>query len=61
MRKIKQYFAAGAHSVWVVYPEQKQVHVLEASGADRILNAGDALECPALLPGFSVPVESLFE
>lgn len=61
MRKIKQYFAAGTHTVWVVYPEQKQLHVLEASGADRILNTGDTLECPELLPGFSVPVESLFE
>jgi Uma2 family endonuclease len=61
MRKIKQYFAAGTHTVWVVYPRRKQVHVLEASGADRILNAGDTLDCPELLPGFSVPVESLFE
>jgi Uma2 family endonuclease len=54
MRKIKQYFAAGTHTVWVVYPEQKQVHVLEASGADRILNAEDTLDCPELLPGFPV-------
>jgi hypothetical protein len=46
--------------VWTVYPEQKQVHVLEASGADRILNAADTLDCPELLPGFSVCVESLF-
>jgi len=60
MRKIKQYLAAGAHTIWVVYPEQKQVHVIEAAGADRILDAADTLDCPELLPGFSVPVESLF-
>jgi Uma2 family endonuclease len=60
MRKIKQYLAAGTHTVWVIYPEQKQVHVIEAAGADRILNAPDMLDCPELLPGFSVLVESLF-
>jgi Uma2 family endonuclease len=60
MRKIKQYLAAGTHTVWVVYPEQKQLHVIEASGADRILNTADTLDCSELLPGFSVSVETLF-
>ena len=60
MRKIKQYLAAGTHTVWVVYPEQKQVHVIEASGADRILDVADTLDCRELLPGFSASVESLF-
>ncbi len=60
MRKVKQYFAAGCHTVWIVYPDQQEVNVLEASGADRLLKAGDTIEAPELLPGFSVPVADFF-
>ncbi|MBM3745377.1 MAG: Uma2 family endonuclease [Acidobacteria bacterium] len=61
MRKVQQYLRAGCHTVWVVYPETRQVHVLEASGSDRILEAADQLEAPELLPGFAVTVAALFE
>ena len=61
MRKVKQYFAAGCHTVWIVYPESREVNVLEASGTDRLLKGDDLLEAPELLPGFSVPVSELFE
>jgi len=61
MRKVKQYFAAGCHTVWIVYPEQREVQVLDAAGADRLLRPGDSLEAPDLLPGFSLPLASLFE
>jgi Uma2 family endonuclease len=60
MRKVKQYFAAGCHTVWIVYPEREEVHVLERTGADRLLTATDTLEAPELLPGFSVPVAEFF-
>lgn len=61
MRKVRQYLRAGSHTVWVVYPETKEVQVFEATGADRILRAGDLLDAPELLPGFSIPVSALFE
>jgi Uma2 family endonuclease len=61
MRKVKQYFAAGCHTVWIVYPDARELHVLEASGSDRILKEGDSVEAPELLPGFSVPLAELFE
>lgn len=61
MRKVRQYLVAGAHTVWVVYPESRQVHVFEASGKDRLLSAEDALEAPELLPGFQLPIAALFE
>jgi len=61
MRKTRQYFAAGCHTVWIVYPETREIHVIEASGGDRILHAGDTLDAPELLPGFSVPVSEIFE
>ena len=61
MRKVKQYFAAGCHTVWIMYPEQREVNALEASGADRLLKGDDLLEAPELLPGFSVRVAELVE
>jgi len=60
MRKTKQYFAAGCHTVWIVYPEQREVNVLEASGADRLLGASDTIDAPELLPGFSATVAEFF-
>jgi Uma2 family endonuclease len=61
MRKTKQYFVAGCHTVWIVYPETREIHVLEASGADRILRDTDVMEAPELLPGFSIPIAEFFE
>lgn len=60
-RKMKQYFAAGARAVWLVYPELREVEVWDsASGPVRVMGNGDALESPDLLPGFSCRVNDLF-
>ena len=59
-RKVRQYFAAGCHTVWVIDPDSKEVEVFEATGADRTLTAENTLEAPELLPEFSVPVAELF-
>jgi Uma2 family endonuclease len=61
MRKVKQYFAAGCHTVWIVYPERREVQVLDAQGTDRLLCIGDTIEAPELLPGFSEPIDHFFE
>jgi Uma2 family endonuclease len=60
MRKVKQYFAAGCHTVWIVYPERREVQVLDATGGDRLLRPEDAIEAPELLPGFSADVAQIF-
>jgi len=57
--KVRQYLRAGA-LVWVLYPNDKTVHVFEPSKNGRILEAEDLLEAPTLLPGFSVRVSELF-
>ena len=61
LRKIRLYFKAGCHTVWVVDRDRSEIQVFEASGNDRTLRPGDLLECPDLLPGFSLPVADLFE
>jgi len=60
MRKVKQYFAAGTHTVWVVYPERLEVNVLEVSGTDVLLHEEDIIDAPELLPGFAVKVSEFF-
>ena len=60
-RKMKQYFAAGARTVWLVYPELREVEIWEsATGPVRVLGDGDMLEARELLPGFSQLVSTLF-
>ena len=60
MRKVKQYFEAGCHTVWIVYPERREIQVLEATGADRLFGPGDIIQAPELLPGFKMSIEALF-
>ena len=59
LRKVRQYLQAGARSVWVVYPEEREVHIHQAGGI-RILRDADTLSEPDLLPGFSTPVNAIF-
>ena len=57
--KVRQYLRAGA-AVWIVYPDDRTVHVFETSKKARVLEADDLLEDHLLLPGFSVRVNELF-
>jgi len=60
-RKIRQYLAAGAQGVWVVYPETREVEVWhEPARPQVILQHADLLEAPDLLPGFAVRIGDLF-
>ena len=61
MRKMKQYLAAGTHTVWVLDSDRREVDVFEASGEERTLTARQILKAPELLPGFSIKVAELFE
>ena len=58
-RKVRQYLSSGAQAVWVVYPEEEEVHVFE-SGSVRIVRGNDVLAASAVLPGFQVTVQELF-
>jgi len=60
-RKIRQYFAAGAQCVWVVYPETREVEVWrDAAKPQVVLQEADVLEAADLLPGFSLRIGALF-
>ena len=59
--KISEYFAAGVQQVWLVSPQLQTVSIYEALNKVTILQAGDELTSPALLPGFRCPVATLFQ
>jgi Uma2 family endonuclease len=59
--KVGEYFRCGVRSVWVVYPVAEQLYVYESPASVRILTRSDRLELPGILPGFQLPLDSLFE
>lgn len=60
-RKLHEYFTAGVHLVWYVYPETKTVDVYTSMTSYTTLGVGDILEGGAILPGFFLPVREWFE
>jgi Uma2 family endonuclease len=59
--KVAQYLAHGARYVWVVYPRTRRVHVYEGHARTvRLVERGESLTAPDLLPGLELPVERIF-
>ncbi len=58
--KVDQFLAAGCRTVWVIDPEAREVQVFETDRAPRVLVSQDVIQCPDLLPGFSIKVADLF-
>jgi Uma2 family endonuclease len=61
MQKVNDYRRAGARLVWVVYPVEASVQVYEPDGTGRVLGRDDMLDGGDVLPGFRLPLASLFE
>jgi Uma2 family endonuclease len=60
MTKIEDYFRAGVRLVWVIHPKHRKVYIYDSPTSVRILQAGDALDGGAVVPGFQFPVGALF-
>jgi Uma2 family endonuclease len=66
-RKAARYLALGVREVWLIYPSERRADLCfpDPSGESdmrvRQLNIGDALESAALLPGFRLPLATLFD
>ncbi len=58
--KVSNYLAAGT-TVWVVYPDQKEVHVHRPGKGAEVLASAGTLSGDALLPDFTLPVKDIFE
>jgi Uma2 family endonuclease len=59
--KILEYFRAGVRLVWMIWPRQRQVYAYETPTRIRVLAEADALEGEPVLPGFRLPLASLFD
>ena len=60
LAKIREYFAFGVRQVWLVVPSMEYVLIFDSSTQARILTAADELDGGSLLPGFRLPLASLF-
>jgi Uma2 family endonuclease len=59
--KVRDYFRAGVRLVWVVYPVQRQVHAYDSPMSVRILAEEGSLDGGEVIPGFVLPLATLFE
>lgn len=59
--KLADYRAAGTPLLWVVDPAKRLVTVYATDAPVRWLREGDTLDGGAVLPGFTLAVDALFE
>jgi Uma2 family endonuclease len=59
--KVREYFACGVRTVWVIDPEDRTVTVYRQAGDGRVLWEDAILTGEDVLPGFSCKVAELFE
>lgn len=58
--KINQWLAAGATSVWLVDPANRQVQIHRATGQITRFRETDPLTDESVLPGFTLDLADLF-
>jgi hypothetical protein len=59
-RKRREYFKAGTSLVWQVYPKTQTVEVYTSPNRSRTRGIDDSLDGGTLLPGFKLPLRTLF-
>jgi Uma2 family endonuclease len=61
LEKVLEYFRADVRLVWVVYPRQRLILVFESPTHVQALSQADTLDGGPVLPGFRLPLASLFD
>lgn len=61
MQKIRDYLTFGVVVVWVVDPKNRTIHAYRSLTNVQVFTEQDDLEATDLLPGFRVPVTTIFE
>jgi Uma2 family endonuclease len=61
LEKVRDYFRAGVRAVWMIYPKLRVIHLFDAFTAIRVLTHADELDGGAVIPGFRLPLATLFE
>lgn len=60
-RKRREYFAMGTRLVWMIDPQTRTAEVFDAPDRSRTLGENDSLDGGDVLPGFGVPLKTLFD
>ena len=60
IERINEYFSAGTKLMWVIYPTLRLIYIYESPFQVRILRESDDLDGGTVLPGFRIPIASLF-
>lgn len=58
-RKLGEYLRAGVKQVWLVYPESQEV-IVHSGGGVTVYGINDTLHGGDELPGFSLPLKTIF-
>lgn len=58
--KVRDYFTAGTEAIWIVDPVSREVRVRLPREPERCIQLGEMLLGDPVLPGFRLPVDSLF-
>jgi Uma2 family endonuclease len=61
LTKVRDYFRAGVRAVWLVYPSLEVIHVFDSFTRIRVLTLADDLDGGDIVPGFRLPLATLFE
>ncbi|MCC6790193.1 MAG: Uma2 family endonuclease, partial [Thermomicrobiales bacterium] len=60
LRKTSLYLSGGARLVWLIRPEQRTVTVFRPDEPEVVLSESDTLDGGDVLPGFALPLRTLF-
>jgi len=60
-RKLREYFKVGSTLVWFVDPPARSVTVYSSPTRFKVLSADQSLEGGKVLPGFQLPIATLFK
>ena len=60
--KVREYLQAGVQLVWIIDPTAGEVHVFHARNLSVVtcFQIGDALRAESLVPGFELPLATLY-
>ena len=61
LTKIREYFAAGVRAAWVISPKERTALLFESFKTIRVLTREDELDGGGIVPGFRLPMTTLFE
>ena len=59
-RKLDEYFASGVRLVWFVNPDTETIEVHTSRHHSRLLDTSAMLDGGVVLPGFTLPIRTLF-